>query len=179
MAPLETGPGTAGRPAAPTSAQASQEAVDRAVGRLRAVGQRVTPARVAVLAVLAGRNEHRSADDVAAEVEQVAPKVHRATVYRTLETLSAVGLVTHVHMGHGSTAYHLAGELSGQAHLHARCSRCERVVDLPPDLLDDARRRLTDELGFALDPAHVALSGRCAECSGRAAAPPASPAAGS
>ncbi len=106
---------------------------------------------------------HPSAEQVAAEVASAAPGVHRATVYRTLETLAEVGVVTHVHMSHGTTAYHLASA-EGEPHLHARCGVCGRVLDLPPDLLDAARDRVAAELGFELDTGHVALSGRCADC---------------
>jgi Fur family ferric uptake transcriptional regulator len=82
-------------------------------------------------------------------------------VYRTLETLSELGVVQHVHVGHGTTTYHLAG---AEPHLHAQCGRCGTVLDLPGRLLDDVAAQLLAEHGFALDPSHVALSGVCARC---------------
>jgi len=138
-------------------------AADLATRLLRDRGQRVTRPRLAVVEALRRLPGHPSAEQVAAEVSTAAPGVHRATVYRTLETLADLGVVTHVHMSHGTTAYHLASD-EGEPHLHARCSVCGRVLDLSQDLLDEARDRVAAELGFELDTGHVALSGRCADC---------------
>jgi Fur family transcriptional regulator, ferric uptake regulator len=137
---------------------------ERALAVLRAHGQRLTRPRRAVVAALAGLDGHPSAEDVGAEVARIDPGVHRATVYRTLDTLADLGVVSHVH-SHGTTAYHLA-DPGADDHLHARCRSCDRVVDLPGDLLDDAVGRVRETTGFRVEPAHVALSGTCASCSG-------------
>lgn len=139
------------------------DAADRASRLLRGRGQRVTRPRLAVVTALDRLDGHPSAEQVAAEVAATSPGVHRATVYRTLDTLAGLGVVTHVHMSHGTTAYHLVSGESGP-HLHARCRVCGRVLDLPPDVLDVTRDRMASEVGFELDTGHVALSGRCADC---------------
>jgi Fur family ferric uptake transcriptional regulator len=135
---------------------------------LRGVGQRVTQARVAVLAhILAAGDDHLSAEDVLALVSEHDDGVHRATVYRTLDGLVSAGILRHVHLDRGLTAYHLVGqpERKGERlHLHAQCVECGRVVDLPPEVLGDAARRVREVSGFELDPSHVALSGHCADC---------------
>lgn len=142
--------------------------LSRAGDVLRGRGERMTAPRRAVLRALAavpsagGAPSHLSAEEVLARVAETAPRVHRASVYRALESLSRSGLVRHVHMGHGATAYHLA-QGAGD-HLHARCRGCGRVVDLPSDLLDEVASRLDATHGFALDASHVALSGTCAAC---------------
>lgn len=134
-----------------------------AVARLRADGDRVTPARVAVLRTLAGTDEHLSADEIGVRVRELEPAVHQATVYRTLDALSRSGIVAHVHLPHGPATYHLAAP-EAHPHLHLSCRDCDTVLDAPEDLLTEARARLLDEFGFALDPSHVALTGRCARC---------------
>ncbi len=124
---------------------------------LRSKGLRVTQPRMAVLDALSRLGGHPAAEDIVAAVE--AEGVHRATVYRTLETLAEAGLLTHVHLDTGVTAYHLADH-----HLHGRCHTCGRVVDLPADLLDEVAARMRAVTGFELDAGHIALSGRCADC---------------
>lgn len=119
------------------------------------------PRRAVIAALAAGQPSHLTPDQVVAAVAQLDPTVHRASVYRALEVLSTLGVVQHVHLGHGTTAYHLAAP---HEHLHAHCVRCDQVIDLPGSLLDDVARRVADEYGFVLDPAHVALSGTCASC---------------
>lgn len=134
--------------------------LDQAVHALRRRGERVTAARLAVLQALAALPDHPTAEQVVAAVEASQAGVHRATVYRTLETLTALGIVTHVHVGHGPTSYHLAE----QSHVHVHCRVCGSVVDLPEDVLDPVRDALLDRTGFELDATHLALSGVCAGC---------------
>jgi Fe2+ or Zn2+ uptake regulation protein len=136
--------------------------VESATTLLRRRRERMTGPRRAVLSVLAEDTGHLSADEVVSAVAELDPGVHRASVYRALEALSRLGVVQHVHLGHGSTAYALA---EGRPHVHGHCSTCGAVVDLPGDLLDDVADRLRREVGFTLDPAHVALSGTCRSCS--------------
>ncbi len=136
-------------------------AVDRASASVRAHGGRLTGPRRAVLTALAARNAHLTADQVVMAVAERDPSVHRASVYRTLETLTRLGVVQHVHVGHGTTTYHLADD---EPHLHAQCEQCGAVLDLPGTLLDPVADDVLREHGFALAPAHVALSGTCAAC---------------
>ena len=140
------------------------DAADDVRERLRASGLHLTAPRRAVLAVLASTAGHLSAEQVVAAVARTEPGVHRASVYRALEALTDAGLVQHVHLGHGATAYHLA-DRAGE-HLHLQCGGCGAVIDAPVQLLGAVRRRLLREHGFALDAAHVALSGRCGACRG-------------
>ncbi len=132
---------------------------------LRARGERVTTARIAVAEVLAETEEHLNAEQIAERAERLRPGIHRATVYRALDALGELGLVTHVHLGKSGTTYHLAGDLADE-HLHVRCTECGSVLDVDGRTLDPVRRKLQRELGFRLDPEHVALLGTCQDCSG-------------
>ena len=134
--------------------------LERGVRTLRERGVRVTTARRAVLAALLDHPDHVSADDLAAAVQADHPDVHLSTVYRTLEAFERLGVVTHVHLGHGRAIYHLTDEV----HHHAVCERCNAVVELPADLFDDLRERLRREHRFEADPHHFALIGLCSAC---------------
>ena len=129
---------------------------------LRSRGERMTGPRRAVVTVLVTRPGHVMAEDVVQAVAELDPTVHRASVYRTLETLTGMGVVQHVHIGHGTTAYHLVREQG--PHLHAQCLGCGTVHDLPPDLLDAVAGRLSGQHDFVLQAGHVALSGTCRSC---------------
>jgi Fe2+ or Zn2+ uptake regulation protein len=146
-----------------TEAPRLEDVVAGAAAQLRSRGDRMTGPRRAVITALAGRREqsHLTPEQVVVAVAQVDPTVHRASVYRALEVLSSLGVVQHVHLGHGTTAYHLAAP---HEHLHAHCVRCDHVIALPATLLDDVARQVVDGYGFVLDPSHVALSGTCATC---------------
>lgn len=149
---------------APRDEEFVTRALTRSVDLLRTQGHRVTGARRAVIEALARHGGHPGAAELSAQIELQHPGVHLGTVYRTLELLVDFGVVTHVHMDHGATAYHLATIDAARQHLHARCHSCGRVIDLPADLLDPVRHRLAAERDFVLDARHMALSGTCQAC---------------
>jgi len=124
-------------------------------------GERMTDSRRAVLEALYGRDDHLPAEEVLTVAAERHPSVHRATVYRALELLAGHGVVQHVHLGHGATAYHLTTQ---GGHLHAQCRVCGEVLDLPLSVMGDAARAIERDTGFRLDPDHTALSGTCARC---------------
>lgn len=128
--------------------------------KLRAKGYRLTPARQLVLGAVTGL-EHATPDAICAEVQRTASAVNLSTVYRTLELLEELGLVTHTHLGHGAPTYHAAAE---QNHLHLVCRACGRVIEKDTDVADPLVERLRAELGFETDVAHFAIYGRCADC---------------
>ena len=145
----------------PTKTQTQgAERLSAAVGELRAQGTRITDARVAILEVLSATDAHLSADDIAHAVNGLQPRVHRATVYRTLESLVTAGLVAHTHLGHGNAVYHL----TTVPHAHCQCQRCETIIDVPRTLLRGVSNRLLEDYGFDLDTGHSALLGLCKRC---------------
>jgi Fur family ferric uptake transcriptional regulator len=145
--------------------------VAAAVARLRSAGERLTPARYAVLRVLDTADvsdEHLTAEQIGTRVAEAEPSVHRATVYRSLTSLVEAGVVSHVHLGGSATVYHLTVERPSATrlvgHAHVQCSSCGRVIDVPHDTLEPVAARLRDELGFRLDTTHAALLGTCRDC---------------
>jgi Fur family transcriptional regulator, ferric uptake regulator len=132
--------------------------------RLRASGYRVTPQRQLVLQAVT-KLDHATPEEIYAEVRQSATGVNVSTVYRTLELLEQIGLVTHTHLSHGAPRYHLAAEAQ---HVHLVCRECERVTELDPAAVGPLVTALDSEQGFETDVAHLTVFGRCADC--RAAA---------
>jgi len=142
----------------------SDAAVDEAVTALRARGERVTEGRTAVLRTLATTFEHLSADQVVARLESSDPGVHRATVYRTLEVLTDLGIVSQVRGAGAASLYHFASPPAGQEHLHAHCRVCGDVVVLPADALDEVTQHIRHLTGFRLEASQSTLAGVCERC---------------
>ena len=126
---------------------------------LKAKGYRLTPQRQLVLDAVAGLG-HGTPDEICAEVQRSAPAVNLSTVYRTLELLEELGLVTHAHLGHGAPTYHSAGG----DHLHLVCRVCGAVTETDVELADALVGRLAEQHGFETDVAHFAIYGRCQGC---------------
>ena len=130
----------------------------RAIDVLRAEGRRVTTARRTIIDLLGATHEHLTAEGIAERVQHAHPEIHVSTVYRTLESLEAWGLVEHVHRGHGAAFFHLAA-----SHPHVVCEVCGRVLDVPAHEFAPLVARVREVYGFELDIAHNALMGRCRE----------------
>lgn len=104
--------------------------------------------------------DHVTADELAERVQERFPSVNLSTVYRTLDALEDVGIVDHVHLGHGRAVYHLTTD----DHQHIVCESCERVVELPIDHLEPFLEMVRREYGFEVDRRHFAIVGRCERC---------------
>lgn len=127
---------------------------------LRAGGYRVTPQRQLVLEAVTGLH-HATPEEIFAEVQQKARGVNVSTVYRTLELLEQLGLVTHTHLGHGAPRYHLAAE---SQHVHLVCQVCERVTELAPEAARPLVTALDEQHGFEADVGHLTVFGTCCDC---------------
>jgi Fur family ferric uptake transcriptional regulator len=135
--------------------------VDEILDALRVAGGRVTTGRRAIVNALYDAGDHHvTAEDVARAVQAEHPDVHLSTVYRTLESLEEIGIVTRVVLGAGPVVYHLADHV----HHHLRCEQCGTVIEVPGEVLDPLARRLAADYGFALTEAHLVLTGSCAAC---------------
>jgi Fe2+ or Zn2+ uptake regulation protein len=149
----------------------SADRVQAILDDLRDRGERITTARRALLSALDEADDHRSAEELAAQVGMLHPEIHRATIYRTLETLRRLEVVEHTHLGHGPAVYHL----TDRVHQHLVCEECGSVTDVPPAAFRGLERALKRDYGFTLKSRHFAVMGLCGPCSDAPAAPASSP----
>lgn len=127
---------------------------------LRAKGYRLTPQRQLVLEAVQELG-HATPEDVHAWVRQRAEGVNVSTVYRTLELLEELGLVTHAHLSHGAPTYHPAG---GVQHAHLVCHSCGTVNELDPGELAALVETVRERTGFVPDIGHLTVFGECERC---------------
>jgi Fur family ferric uptake transcriptional regulator len=127
---------------------------------LKSRGLRMTPQRRAIIAEIMAADGHISPVVISRRVETRIPGVNPSTVYRTLELLEQVGVLSHTHLETGAE-YH---RQSDSQHVHLTCSRCGSDDSLS---LAEAER-LRDLVGrhhsFKPDLTHFAISGLCARC---------------
>ena len=132
------------------------------LGKLSEQGYRLTPQRMMILSAIENGDGHISADEIYAQVTAKYPRVNISTVYRTLELLKRLELVTETDLGDGRLRYHPADK--GHHH-HLVCTECGAVIDLDESLLSPVKDVLLREYGFLADLKHLAIFGRCANCS--------------
>lgn len=127
---------------------------------LRAQGYRLTPQRELVLKAVE-HLDHASPEDILEEVRRTAEGINLSTVYRALELLEKLGLVSHTHLGRGAPSYHATTE---PAHLHLVCRTCERVTEVSPEVAAELIDRVEQDHGFRTDVRHTTLFGTCQDC---------------
>jgi len=133
---------------------------DHAAERFRAAGLPFTVQRRLIWDLLAERTDHPSADAIFAAIVEVLPGLSRATVYRTLETFVALGLVQR--LGHPGSAVRY--DPKTERHHHLICDACGVVVDIDSAELDGLELPRVRRTGFAVRDFSVQIAGLCRDC---------------
>jgi len=132
------------------------------ISKLSELGYRMTPQRVMIVSAIENSDNHISAEEIYAQVIAKYSYVNISTVYRTLEMLKRLGLVTETDLGEGRVRYHPAGK--GHHH-HLVCRECGTTIDLDESVLSPVKEVLRKKYGFIADLRHLAIFGRCIKCS--------------
>jgi Fur family ferric uptake transcriptional regulator len=138
--------------------------IDAAVAALRAGGLRISAARRLVLEALFAADAPLSAEAIANGVGGRVPRSDLASTYRNLETLEKLGLVRHVHLGHGPGLYALAARGERE---YALCETCGSFETVEPPALDAVRDAARAAVGYDVRFTHFPLVGLCPECAER------------
>jgi len=131
------------------------------IKKLGEKGYRLTPQRVMVLTAIEKSSNHISAEEIYAQVIDKYPNVNISTIYRTLELLKKLELVTETDLGGGRVRYHPAEK--GHHH-HLVCQECGGIIDLDDSMLSALRDNLLKEYDFDADLRHLGIFGRCSKC---------------
>ena len=129
---------------------------------LRQKGYRQTPQRMVVLEVLHNMPGYNSAEQVWDSARQLDPAIDRSTVYRTLEFLRSLEMVSVLEREGDLRRYIL--HVGQTDHFHLLCIHCGRVLDASSDLLSAFINNLYSQVGFKIETSQLTLSGVCQEC---------------
>jgi Fur family ferric uptake transcriptional regulator len=143
---------------APETPRRSFDDIEGALAILREQGLRVSSARRLVLQSLFAADGPATAEAIAG---QAGRGLDLASVYRNLETLERVGIVRHVHLGHGAGLYALAGARERE---YLVCDRCGRVEAVEAERLERTRETIRADFGYEARFTHFPIVGVCASC---------------
>ncbi len=134
---------------------------------LRSRGLKVTSQRLLVLDIIAAHpDEHLTAEEIYELAKMKSPDIGLATIYRTLQVLLDLHIISKVTFDDGFARYELNGEESdsGHRHHHAICTGCGQVCSLETDLLDILEQQVLESIGFQVTDHEVKLYGLCRKC---------------
>jgi Fur family ferric uptake transcriptional regulator len=136
---------------------------DSTLAALRARGLRDGGARRAVVELLGEQRCCLGAQEIYDELRAKRRGVGLASVYRTLDQLSADGFLQRIELGDAVTRYEpvLA---DGEHHHHLVCDGCGKVEAFADDRLERALHRVEHETGYRVAAHDVVLRGACSDC---------------
>jgi Fur family peroxide stress response transcriptional regulator len=123
-------------------------------------GLPITVQRRIILETTLSLGNHPTAEQIHAAVADRIDGISRTTVYRTLETLVRLDLITKACHPGGVTRYDRRTEI----HHHLICLRCDEVVDISNARFDALPIPDTSEYGFEVADHRVQLRGICKQC---------------
>lgn len=130
--------------------------------RLRARGLRWTPQRRTLIEVLSRTDGHVTGAELVERCRKIDPGTIPSTVYRTLDVLEDLGLLSHSHAADGREEFHV---LPVAVHGHLHCISCGTTWEIGADEAAGLVSSLVDQRGFSVDVTHLSIAGRCAACS--------------
>ena len=142
-------------------------------GRLRGGGYRITVPRQTILDILSKTSKHLSAEDVYIAVREIYPAIGLTTVYRTLEILVQMGVVSKFDFGDKRARYELVKDAQGKNHHHHLiCTNCKRAIDFTDfidqeiELLKKIEKGLSKKYNFEIVNHVIQFYGLCDKCRG-------------
>ncbi|MEM9775298.1 MAG: Fur family transcriptional regulator [Chloroflexota bacterium] len=127
---------------------------------LHSHGYRFTPQRKQIIDVFLDRHGHLTPRDVYDHLEQLSAAIDQATVYRSLEFFSRLGIL-HTSQIAGQTVFELSQAVT---HHHLVCRKCDEVLPLDDHHFDQLVEHLWAEHKFKAELSHVTISGLCSKC---------------
>ena len=131
---------------------------------------KTTPQRKEILQVFADNSgkSHLSAEDVYEILKEKNFDFGLATIYRNVELLNELGILTKVDFGDGCARYELA-EINPNVHNHHHliCLKCKKIIEFEEDFLDALEDFIAEKFDFQTVNHEVKLFGYCSDCKGK------------
>jgi Fur family transcriptional regulator, ferric uptake regulator len=143
---------------------ASDTWADRAEATLAAAGHKRGGARRAVLDLLGRQTCALTAVELEQSLAVEGRRVSRASIYRVLEELERLHLVTRVETGQARVRYERARDSAGEHHHHLVCDSCGVVMPFSDEGLERAIDELSARVPLVVSEHEIVLHGACSSC---------------
>lgn len=140
--------------------------MDELKDRLKETGFKITPQRRAIIEILLKHeNEHLSSEEIYDLVRVDCPEIGLATVYRTMQLLDEINVISKLNLDDGCVRYELSvDEEDCHHHHHLICSKCNKIMEVKEDLLDTIEREIQSLYKFKIIDHDVKFYGLCEDC---------------
>lgn len=127
---------------------------------------KMTPQRKEVLQIFLDHpGEHLNAEDVHDILRKRKSDIGLATVYRSLELLSDLGILLKLKLDDRFSSYEInTTDPTMHHHHHLICTNCDKIIEFEDDLLEELEQKIESQLGFHVLNHEVKFFGHCKEC---------------
>ena len=133
--------------------------------KLKESGYKLTPQRLAIInAIEENKGKHLNTEEIYDIVKQRNPEMGLATVYRTLQMLDELEVVSSLNLEDGCVRYELYCDDGSDHHHHLICSNCGSVIEVEGDLLDQLEAKIEKEYDFKIVDHKLKFYGLCSKC---------------
>lgn len=132
---------------------------------LKQKGYKLTPQRRAIVdIIIQNAGSHLTTEELYDLVKTECPEIGLATVYRTVQLLEELGVVSKLDLNDGCYRYELVREDENHQHHHLICSQCGKVIEVQGDLLEVLEHEIESKYDFKIKNHSVKFYGICSEC---------------
>lgn len=110
------------------------------------------------------QNVHMTTEEVYIEALKVMPEIGIATIYRTVQVLEELGLITAITFEDGITRYELRKEEEMHNHHHLICTDCNKIIEVNVDLLENLEEKIEKTEKFQIRDHNLKFYGICKDC---------------
>jgi Fur family transcriptional regulator, ferric uptake regulator len=136
---------------------------EHAARALTDAGYRRGGARRAILELLDEQVCALSAIEIQEALANRKRDVSRASIYRVMDELEAIGLLQRVEIGQGMVRYEPVRHGPGHHH-HLVCDHCGRLEPFTDEGLERAIRRLSGRVPLRVSEHEIVIHGACEMC---------------
>jgi Fur family transcriptional regulator, ferric uptake regulator len=143
----------------------SSSEIEKLKSNLKEKGYKLTPQRRAIVDnIIKNEGSHLTTEELYDLVKKECPEIGLATVYRTVQLLDDMGVVSKLDLNDGCYRYELVHEEENHHHHHLICSDCGKVIEVQGDLLEVLEHEIESKYDFKIKNHSVKFYGICNEC---------------
>ena len=130
---------------------------------LKDKGMKYTEQRAIILQILLTLDEHLSAEEVHAIIKEKYPKqnIGIATIYRTLNFLEEVQLISSISFGKDGKKYEGNAK---EHHDHLICTSCGKIVEFFDEQIENRQEIVAKNNNFEITDHNMQIYGICKDC---------------
>src|SRR2546427_11769396 len=120
--------------------------------------------RRAILQVMDSAERHLDAGAILDRAQKIDSRVHRVTVYRTIDLLKRYGLIDELDLLHLRGDQHYYESHGPRDHIHVACLRCGKVREFESRLYEQLKSQIERDFHMKVTVTRTEVGGYCADC---------------